>query len=287
MITVFSTGKKISRNIAKKLHEYSPEMYEIVDIYKIVKDTGLFDNFDDYAAIEASLDENLLKKAINKYNHKSTQILAIVEAWNESSATVLKALQLVQKANIRVMVLRDTSDRIKKRESLHQQLVFAAVQEYARSSKFAEAILIDLNKLKKHLTGVPVIVYDEKLAESVAYTFNYVEYLLSQEPSYGEVVKREPYERITTYGIADSVDDEEPVIRWMEDIEMLSTMGIFFTLRKERQETDDKLFGILEDFVRKVKKEYGSICYEIHDSVSDERDYVYIRALTGNVKEIS
>jgi len=138
------------------------------------------------------------------------QILFIVAGSSIISGAALRVLeQLHGKGDISILYIHPDVATLSDTRKLQTNLVFGALQQYARSGVFKQFYAIDNQQVDKILGGAPIMGYYDSLNEIIVATIHMINIFNHTEPVVGTLSSPKDSCRISTFGILNPETGEE------------------------------------------------------------------------------
>ena len=139
-------------------------------------------------------------------------ILFIVAGSSIISGAALRVLeQLHSKGDISILYIHPDVATLSDTRRLQTNLVFGALQQYARSGVFKHFYAIDNQQVDKILGGAPIMGYYDSLNEVIVATVHMINIFNHTEPVVGTLSNPKNTCRISTFGILNRNRRREPV----------------------------------------------------------------------------
>ena len=258
---------KLGCAIAEELTAY-PEYR----IYKIDSDTEERGSlsigvFGDMQAFEQNLDVD--EVAVYLRSIKSTdEVLLVVQGGEPISGTVLKILETIKDSKLNVLYVCPDRQMISEVQKRDDKICFNILQEYARSGRFENILLVDQIKIEEMAGHVPVNEYEKTISYFISYVVAMVNFFKHTKPILANPIKPSPESRVITYGVS-SLEEDNKDINLLFPLENTKDIHFFYGVPKEELEQDTTLVKRIKEHVKSYKSEDVSTSFSVYETTLD------------------
>ena len=258
---------KLGCAIAEELTAY-PEYR----IYKIDSDTEERGSlsigvFGDMQAFEQNLDVD--EVAVYLRSIKPTdEVLLVVQGGEPISGTVLKILETVKDSKLNVLYVCPDRQMISEVQKRDDKICFNILQEYARSGRFDNILLVDQLKIEEMAGHVPVNEYEKTISYFISYVVAMVNFFKHTKPILANPIKPSPESRVITYGVS-SLEEDSKDINLLFPLENTKDIHFFYGVPKEELEQDTTLVKRIKEHVKSYKSEDVSTSFSVYETTLD------------------
>jgi len=212
----------------------------------------------------------------------SGEILFIVSGASIISGASLRILeQLHGRGAISVLYIHPDVETLSETRRLQTNLVFGALQQYARSGVFKQFYAIDNQQIDKILGGAPIMGYYDSLNEVIIATIHMINIFNHTDPIVGTLSAPKETCRISTFGILNPETGEENPFFSLDN---LKEKRYYYAIPETELKTDKTLMNKIMTQVkdtpqeRDVKVSYGVFSTQYSDK------YAYFIASTSEIQ---
>jgi hypothetical protein len=196
-----------------------------------------------------------------------------------ASLRVLEAFSSHQMSVVYVMPDLEFADS---QEKLRHRVHFHVLQEYARSGKIKEMLVLD-NKTMLQMNGTgPISNYYEKVNFFIYSTFQNLNYCTNVKSDFGRIHKLKSHSRISTISIANLQDAEEKMLFALDNV---TETCYYMNIEEEDLDNDETILPTCQQIVRENIAKDRESSFAIWKS-SDPNFYI-AKHYTHYVQELS
>tara|TARA_R100000152_G_scaffold18326_1_gene10094 strand:- start:91 stop:930 length:840 start_codon:yes stop_codon:yes gene_type:complete len=212
----------------------------------------------------------------------SGEILFIVSGASIISGASLRILQQIHgRGKVSVLYIHPDVDTLSDTRRLQANLVFGALQNYARSGVFKQFYVIDNQLIDKILGGAPIMGYYDSLNEVIVATIHMINVFNHTEPVVGTLSDPKNTCRISTFGILNPQTGEESPFFSLDNVK---EKRYYYAIPETELKTDKTLMNKIMTQVKDapqekdVKASYGVFSTQYSDK------YAYFIASTSQIQ---
>ena len=210
------------------------------------------------------------------------EILFVVSGASIISGASLRILeQLHGRGSISVLYIHPDVHTLSETRRLQTNLVFGALQHYARSGVFKHFYAIDNQQVDKILGGAPIMGYYDSLNEVIVATIHMTNVFNHSSPVVGTLSDPKDVCRISTFGILNPETGEESPFFSLDNVK---EKRYYYAIPEEELKTDKTLMSKIMTQVKDspqekdVKVSYGVFSTQYADK------YAYFIASTSFIQ---
>ena len=210
--------------------------------------------------------------------------LYVVGGGGAISGASLAILEQLKHTKIRLLYIRPDTSLLSETGCLRERVVFNVFQEYARSGKFEEIILVDNVGLDDIVGGAPVLGYFNKLNEILVSSIHMINVLDHTDAVMSTGSKPREISRIVTIGVIDVEEKEEKLFFPLTNVREKS---YYYAINNEVLKTDESLYKqITEQIKEKSAGDDIKISYGIYPS-EYKQNYGYLIARSSFIQSVN
>ena len=210
------------------------------------------------------------------------EILFIVSGASIISGAALRILQQLHgKFEVSILYIHPDVETLSETRRLQTNLVFGALQQYARSGVFKQFYAIDNQQIDKILGGAPIMGYYDSLNEVIVATIHMINVFNHTEPVVGTLSSPKESCRISTFGILNPETGEESPFFSLDNVK---EKRYYYAIPETELKTDKTLMNKIMTQVKDapqekdVKASYGVFSTQYSDK------YAYFIASTSQIQ---
>lgn len=258
---------KLGCAIAEELTAY-PEYR----IYKIDSDTEergslSIDMFGDMQAFEQNIDVEEVAVYLRSIK-PADEVLLVVQGGEPISGTVLKILETIKDSKLSVLYVCPDRQMISEVQKRDDKICFNILQEYARSGRFDNILLVDQLKIEEMAGHVPVNEYEKTISYFVSYVVAMVNFFKHTKPILANPIQPSPESRVITYGVS-SLEEDNKDINLLFPLENTKDIHFFYGVPKEELDQDTTLVKRIKEHVKSYKSEDVSTSFSVYETTLD------------------
>jgi len=216
--------------------------------------------FDENEGIESrqtveEYDEHPIKVTSRGLKSHAEGILFLCGSGKVAGAS-LRVLEAFSAFQMSVVYIAPDLEFSSKEEKLRHRVHFNVLQQYARSGKIKEMIILD-NKTMLNMNGTgPISNYYEKVNYFIYSTLQNLFYCSNVKPDFGKLHKTSTHSRISTLGLASLQDAEEKMLYSLDNI---TESCYYINIDEEDLDNDETVLPTCQQIVREnIAKERES-----------------------------
>jgi len=245
--------------------------------YKILifdSDDGLEkrDNVEDYDAQDVKINARGLK------SHPDG-ILFVCGSGKVAGAT-LRVLEALSAHRMTVVYIKPDLEFASREERMRHRVHFHVLQEYARSGKIDEMIIIDNKNIIKMAGTGAIKNYFEKVNYFIYSLFQNLNYCLNVEQEFGSIHKIKNISRISTIGLAKLDDAKE---KMLFELDKITESCYYMNIEEEDLDNDETILKTCQQIVRENNEKGRESSFAIW-TASDPSNYI-VKHYTHYIQE--
>ena len=210
-----------------------------------------------------------------KLNFTDEDILVIVAGAGVVSGGTLRLLERLQHNKITVIYIQGDLSIMSEIQKKQEKIVSNVLQEYARSGRLKEIVLISNTMLEKSIGEMAIGGYYETLNQAIVNTLHMINVFTHSEPIIGNFIKPSEISRICTIGIVDMENDnEQEAEKWFYDLTNTRDMVYYYGINEDDLKNDGTLFRKINNFVKSKIKENVNVSYGVFKTTYEQK-YCY------------
>jgi hypothetical protein len=260
------------KNIAKLFKPHTKN-------YKIL----IFDENDGIEPRETveEYDEHPIKIKARGLKSHAEGILFVCGSGKVAGAT-MRVLEALEAHQMTVVYIIPDLEFASSEERLRHKVHFNVLQQFARSGRLKEMIILD-NKALLELAGAgPIRNYYEKVNFFIYSTFQNLNYCSNVAQEFGSLHQPKEHSRISTISMAKLEDAEE---KFLFSLDNITESCYYMNIEEEDLNSDDDVLGMCKQIVRENKSKDRESSFAIW-LASDPSNY-YVKHYTHYIQEIS
>jgi len=223
--------------------------------------------------------------SIKKYIKKlKGELLFVVSGGSDISLSSLAILeQLKNDFSISVLYVKPEIDLLRDEDKAKERLVYGVLQEYARSGLFEAIFLISSKSIDVHYGGIPILLYQDKINETIASAYYIISNLQNSRPVFDVFHKIPIGARIATFGFFDKEMKEERVFF---DVDNVTDSVYYFGYSEESLKNNSNTMNEIRSFIKERNEEEQSsrVSYGVY-ATSYEHNFVYCLKYTSIIQK--
>ena len=259
-------------NIAKLFKQHSQYHVELLDEGKGIKKQK---SVEDYDSVAYKPRKKALKSA-------AEGILIVCGAGKIAGAT-LRVLEGLQHVKMTVVYVVPDLDFASKDEKLRNKVHFNILQEYSRSGKISEMLIVD-NKLILKASGAgTVLKYYEKANHMIYSSIHTLNYCAHVDSEFGSLQDPKEISRLATIGFGKIEEKEENLFFLLDNI---TETRYIININEDDLANDIDILPNIKAMISENKKLDRETSFAIW-STSEDVNYYYTKHYTHFIQEIS
>lgn len=277
MITIFGIGTA-GKNIAKLFSSH--KNYNIFSFTTQEEDE--VGHFQLRSSISPEKCEENIPDLSRIQKEVSEKIQVFLCGSSFSSNYALGILEQFKDRKVEIFYIKPDADMLVGNKKLQEKVIFAVLQQYARSGLFDSITILSNPVIEQHLGNVPIKTYYQTINQTIYYVVHYLNYFNNNEPLIGNSKETSEIQRIRTIGFSEHDRLSEKLFYQLDNQRDVSYI---FCINKDKLEKDGELHrNITSKLKQKPRNAYKNISYSIYES-HDNKDYGFCIALTNVVQE--
>jgi len=209
-------------------------------------------------------------------------ILFVVSGASIISGASLRILQQLHgRGDISVLYIHPDVDTLSETRRLQTNLVFGALQQYARSGVFKQFYAIDNQQIDKILGGAPIMGYYESLNEVIVATIHMINVFSHTEPVVGTLSSPKETCRISTFGILNPETGEESPFFSLDNVK---EKRYYYAIPETELKTDKTLMNKIMTQVKDTPQEKDTkVSYGVFSTQYSDK-YAYFISSTSEIQ---
>tara|TARA_R100000458_G_C8227791_1_gene210350 strand:+ start:168 stop:1007 length:840 start_codon:yes stop_codon:yes gene_type:complete len=212
----------------------------------------------------------------------SGDILFIVSGASIVSGAALRALEQIHgRGDVSILYIHPDVATLSETRRLQTNLVFGALQHYARSGVFKQFYAIDNQQVDKILGGAPIMGYYDSLNEVIVATIHMINIFNHTKPIVGTLSDPKDTCRISTFGILNPETGEESPFFSLDNI---MEKRYYYAIPEMELKTDKTLMNKIMAQVKDTPQEKDvKVSYGIFSTQYSDK-YAYFIANTSEIQ---
>jgi hypothetical protein len=212
----------------------------------------------------------------------SGDILFVVSGASIVSGASLRILQQLHgRGDVSVLYIHPDVDTLSETRRLQTNLVFGALQQYARSGVFKQFYAIDNQQIDKILGGAPIMGYYDSLNEVIVATIHMINVFSHTEPVVGTLSSPRETCRISTFGILNPETGEESPFFSLDNAK---EKRYYYAIPKTELETDKTLMNKIMSQIKDTPQEKDiKVSYGVFSTQYSDK-YAYFISSTSEIQ---
>ena len=224
-------------------------------------------------------DEHPVKITSRGLKSHSNGILFVCGSGKVAGAS-LRVLEALQAHKMTVVYLVPDLEFASREEKLRHQAHFGVLQEYARSGKLNELILLSNKSLLEQIGAGPIRKYYEKVNHYIYSTFQNINYCENVDQDFGKIHEPKEISRISTIGY-NSLEGEEVLLFPLDNI---TESCYYINVDEEDLDNDEGILPTCQQIVRENNGLERHSSFAIWKSSEAENNY-YVKHYTHHIQE--
>jgi len=223
----------------------------IVNLFKPHSNTYKVITFDEDQGLEAQssaedYDNSVVKVTSRGMKSHSEGILFVCGSGKVAGAT-LRVLEAFPSHQMSVAYIVPDLEFGTREEKLRHRVHFHVLQEFTRSGKIKEMIILDNNTLLKAKGAGPISNYYEKVNYFIYSTLQNLFYCSNVSPDFGKIHHPKNHSRITTLGVGNLQDVEEKMLFKLDNV---TETCYYMNIEEEDLDNDETILPTCQQIVR-------------------------------------
>jgi hypothetical protein len=193
----------------------------------------------------------------------------------------LRALEALQGFKTTVYYIMPDLEFCSREERLRNRVHFGVLQEYTRSGRIHEMIILDNKKLLNIAGSGTVANYYEKVNFFIYNTIQNLMYCKNVKPEFGKLHDRKIISRISTIGLGSlDSDDEEKLF----DLQNITESLYYMNIEEEDLDNDESVIPKCQQIIREAKSQNRDASFSIW--MASEESHFYSIHSTHFIQEL-
>lgn len=200
----------------------------------------------------------------------SEGILFVCGSGKVAGAT-LRVLEALSSHQMKVVYIIPDLEFAGREEILRNKVHLGVLQQFARSGRIQELILLDNKKLLKIAGSGPIKNYYERVNYFIYSMFQNLNYCSNVEQEFGSLHKTKEISRISTISIAKLDDAEE---KMLYDLKNITESCYYFNIEEDDLNSDETILRTCQQIVRENIEKQRQSSFAIWLSSEDNNYFV-------------
>ena len=257
-------------NIAKIFKQHDIYHVELLDEGKGIKKKDSVEEYD-------SINYKPRKKAVKS---ASEGILFVCGSGKIAGAT-LRVLEGLQHVKMTVVYIVPDLEYSSKKEQLRHRVHYNVLQQYTRSGKISELVLLDNKVLLEHLGHGTIYEYYKKVNHHIYSIIHTINYCKNVKPEFGTFHKPKEISRIATLGYGLFEKSEEKLFFPLDNI---TETGYIININEEELTNDISVLPNVKAMAKQSKDLGRETSFAIW-STEESESYYYTKHYTHFIQE--
>lgn len=220
-------------------------------------------------------------KKINTRLINKEHTTLIVSGASKISGIILRLLEQLKTREMTVMYIKPDLSTSPKEVVMQEKIVFGVLQQYARSGKLANMIIVDNALIEGVVGDISIASYWDEINNVIASTYHMINVFNNTEPLLSTLSSPGTTSRICTLGVVAVENlDEKPFY----DLRFPRLKKYFFGISENTLNEKKSLLTEIRSYLKERSTEECSACFAIY-STSYEQDYAYTIHYASFVQE--
>ncbi len=224
-------------------------------------------------------DERPIKIASRGLKSHSEGLLFVCGSGKVAGAT-LRLLEALQAHKMTVVYLVPDLEFASREERLRHRVHFGVLQEYARSGKISELIVLSNKALLTQVGAGPIRKYYEKVNYYIYSTFQNLNFCQNVDQDFGKLHKPKEISRISTIGWNTLFGDEQTLF----PLENITESCYYMNIDESDLDSDEDLLPTCQQIVRENNDLERHSSFAIWKNSETENHY-YVKHYTRHIQE--
>jgi len=212
----------------------------------------------------------------------SGDVLFVVSGASIISGASLCILEKIHNfCDISILYIHPDVETLSETRRLQANLVFGALQHYARSGVFKQFYAIDNQQVDKILGGAPIMGYYDSLNEVIVATIHMINVFSHTEPVVGTLSDPKETCRISTFGILNPETGEESPFFSLDNVK---EKRYYYAIPETELKTDKTLMNKIMSQVKDTPQEKDTkVSYGVFSTQYSDK-YAYFISSTSEIQ---
>ena len=209
-------------------------------------------------------------------------ILFIVSGASIISGATLRILEQIHgRGEISILYIHPDVETLSETRRLQTNVVFGALQHYARSGVFKQFYAIDNQQIDKILGGAPIMGYYDSLNEVITATIHMINVFNHTDPVVGTLSDPKETCRISTFGILNPETGEESPFFSLDNVK---EKRYYYAIPEAELKTDKTLMNKIMTQVKDTPQEKDTkVSYGVFSTQYSDK-YAYFISSTSEIQ---
>jgi len=259
-------------NVASLFKQHKQYHVELLDEGKGIKKSLTVEDYD-------SIEYKPRKKAIKS----ATEGILFVCGSGKVSAASLRILEGLKHVKMKVAYIIPDLEYSSREQKQRHRVHFHVLQEFTRSGKISEMIILD-NKLLLDIAGHGTVYkYYEKVNHLIYSAIHTLNYCANVKPEFSSIHSPKEISRITTLGFGNIEENDEKLFFLLDNI---TETGYIISINEDDLNNDVDLLPNIKAMVGENKQLDRETSFAIW-STTEDTNYYYTKHYTHFIQEIS
>ena len=209
------------------------------------------------------------------------EVVFVVCGASAISALSLRALEAIQRARVKILYIAPDRSLISNKLHTHERVVFGVLQEYARSGKINELLLLDNKTLLEYVGHGTIYEYFKKLNNYVYTVVHTLNFCNNVKPEFGSVHERKEISNICTVGYGLLENNEEKLFFLLDNI---TETSYIININEDELVNDVSVLPNVKAMVKQNKDLNRETSFAIW-STEESESYYYTKHYTHFIQE--
>ena len=260
-------GKEIAKLFKPHSNKYSILIFDAEDGLETKK------TVEEYDEIDVKIDPKSLKNA--------NEGILFVCGGGKVAGVTLRVLEALSSIKMTVVYIVPDLEFSSREERIRNKVHFNVLQEFTRSGKIAEMIILS-NTVLLDLAGKgPLLRYYEKVNYFIYSTFQNLNYCKNVNQDFGNLHEPKNISRISTIGFSDFEENKEKLFFPLDNI---TESCYIINIDEEDLNNDEEILPKSQKIVRENKSKGRETSFAIWKA-SDQNNY-YVKHYTHHIQEV-
>jgi len=208
-----------------------------------------------------------------KLKFADEDITVIIAGSGTISGGSLRLLEQLRNNKVTVIYIEGDLTIMSETQKKQEKIVSGVLQEYARSGRLENIVMISNAALQSTIGDISIIGYYDTLNHAVVNTVHMMNVLKHSEPIIGNFIVPSDISRISTIGIV-ALEDTSEEEKWFYDLTNARDVVYYYGINEDDLRNDGTLFKKINTFIKSKINEGVNVSYGVFKTTYEQK-YCY------------
>tara|TARA_B100000963_G_scaffold360512_1_gene391672 strand:- start:1126 stop:1965 length:840 start_codon:yes stop_codon:yes gene_type:complete len=211
------------------------------------------------------------------------KVIVVVSGSSMVSSSILQLLYQVKDKSITILYVQTEIELLTEIKKKHERMVFSVLQEYARSGRFKEIILVSNSSIDNMIENASIKEYYPAINELISSTYHMIKVFENQNPVVTNFSNINVARRVASLGVMDMSTAMEKEFYSMSE---RMDVKLYYGICSESLKSNTKLQREIIDVIKSKNTDLCKYSYGVYETKYDH-DFCCTKTFSSKVQQIA